>query len=169
MKVISLWQPWATLVVIGAKTFETRHWSTSYRGELGIHAAKACGPRIREIAEEEPFRSALEQAGYRGFRDLPLGALLGTTRLVSVFKTHNGGEVMHDVKKGERALALIPKGPERAFGDFTPGRYVWQLKDAIRYPEPLECRGHQGFFDVDLATLSAGRIREATPQTGLGL
>lgn len=29
---ISLWQPWATLMAIGAKTIETRSWSTRHRG-----------------------------------------------------------------------------------------------------------------------------------------
>ncbi|MBP0020973.1 MAG: ASCH domain-containing protein, partial [Cyanobacteria bacterium SBLK] len=31
-KAISLWQPWASLIAMGRKKFETRHWSTDYRG-----------------------------------------------------------------------------------------------------------------------------------------
>src|SRR3954451_22243677 len=37
---LTLTQPWATLVAIGAKQIETRSWGTSYRGWLAIHAAK---------------------------------------------------------------------------------------------------------------------------------
>jgi activating signal cointegrator 1 len=40
MKAITLTQPWATLVAIGAKRIETRSWPTNYRGPLAIHAAK---------------------------------------------------------------------------------------------------------------------------------
>ena len=40
MKAISLWNPWAALIRCGAKTIETRSWSTQYRGQLAIHAAK---------------------------------------------------------------------------------------------------------------------------------
>lgn len=40
MKAITLTQPWATLVAIGAKRIETRSWATRYRGPLAIHAAK---------------------------------------------------------------------------------------------------------------------------------
>src|ERR1700694_3122793 len=40
MKALSLWQPWASLIAMGLKEFETRHWATSYRGPLVIHAAK---------------------------------------------------------------------------------------------------------------------------------
>lgn len=40
MKVITLKQPWATLVAEGYKKFEFRTWSTKYKGELYIHAGK---------------------------------------------------------------------------------------------------------------------------------
>lgn len=36
---MTLHQPWASLVAVGAKTIETRSWSTTYRGPLLIHAA----------------------------------------------------------------------------------------------------------------------------------
>ena len=80
MKYISLWQPWATLMVVGAKHNETRSWKTNYRGTLGIHAAKYFPGSNRELCLEEPFRTALEVAGYRAM-DLPLGALIGTVEL----------------------------------------------------------------------------------------
>jgi hypothetical protein len=64
MKAISLWQPWATLVAIGAKTIETRGWSTSYRGPIAIHAAKKLIPDFGSICHSEPFSSALEKAQY---------------------------------------------------------------------------------------------------------
>ena len=40
IKAISLWQPWASLIVCGAKEIETRSWSTKVRGTVAIHAAK---------------------------------------------------------------------------------------------------------------------------------
>lgn len=147
MKVLSLWQPWATLVIIGAKRFETRHWSTSYRGELGIHAAKKVTRELRDLCRTEPFRSTLADAGFHSFDDLPLGALLGTSQLVSIFKTHAGRDVMHDVQKGPASWRLLPTGRERAFGDFSPGRYAWQFEDLVWYEEPVPCRGAQGLFD----------------------
>lgn len=41
MKALTLHQPWATLVAIGAKTVETRGWATKHRGPLAIHAGTA--------------------------------------------------------------------------------------------------------------------------------
>lgn len=40
MKALSLWQPWASAIALGAKRVETRSWETLYRGPLLIHAAK---------------------------------------------------------------------------------------------------------------------------------
>ena len=39
MKVLSLIEPWATLIKEGKKVIETRSWKTYYRGELYIHAS----------------------------------------------------------------------------------------------------------------------------------
>lgn len=40
IKAITLRQPWATLVALGLKHYETRDWGTNYRGRVLIHAAK---------------------------------------------------------------------------------------------------------------------------------
>ena len=40
MKVITIRQPWASLIVNGYKEYEFRSWKTKYRGELLIHAGK---------------------------------------------------------------------------------------------------------------------------------
>ena len=41
MKVLSVRQPWAWLIVAGYKDIENRTWSTPYRGELAIHASSS--------------------------------------------------------------------------------------------------------------------------------
>lgn len=38
MKVITLKQPWATLVAEGIKKYEFRSWNTKYRGKILIHS-----------------------------------------------------------------------------------------------------------------------------------
>ena len=40
MKVLTLKQPWATLVAEGIKKYEFRSWKTNYRGKILIHAGK---------------------------------------------------------------------------------------------------------------------------------
>lgn len=41
MKFLTIRQPWASLIAVGAKTIETRPFSTKYRGPLAIHAGLA--------------------------------------------------------------------------------------------------------------------------------
>ena len=40
MKVLTLKQPWATLVAEGIKKYEFRSWKTHYRGKILIHTSQ---------------------------------------------------------------------------------------------------------------------------------
>jgi activating signal cointegrator 1 len=59
LNVLTLTEPWASLVVDGQKRFETRYWPTRYRGLLLIQAAKGFPTGARALCYEEPFKSAL--------------------------------------------------------------------------------------------------------------
>jgi hypothetical protein len=130
MKAIYLWQPWATLMAIEAKRNETRHWSTSFRGRLAIHAAKRDTSELRALIAQEPFRSVLARAGYLCWDDLPLGAVVATAELAGVARTER---VVRDTN-------VI----ELAFGDYTTGRYAWLFTDVLRPLSPIPARGAQG-------------------------
>lgn len=41
MKAITIKQPWATLILLKEKQFETRSWQTKYGGSIAIHAGKS--------------------------------------------------------------------------------------------------------------------------------
>src|SRR5260221_11478992 len=91
MKSLTVMQPWAPLVALGAKRIETRSWSTSYRGPLAIHASSRISREAAVICREPPFREALAEGGYgeesgsanNPFR-LPLGAVIAIALLVYV-------------------------------------------------------------------------------------
>jgi hypothetical protein len=57
--VLTLTQPWASLVVLGSKKLETRGWRTNYHGPLLIHAAKNMPKDCRELADTPTFSAAL--------------------------------------------------------------------------------------------------------------
>lgn len=48
MKVLTIKQPFATLIAEGYKTYEFRTWKTKYRGELLIHAGKGIDKKAME-------------------------------------------------------------------------------------------------------------------------
>ena len=41
MRLLTIHQPWAWLIVSGHKRYENRNWSTSYRGPILVHAGKS--------------------------------------------------------------------------------------------------------------------------------
>lgn len=131
-KVISLWQPWASLMLIGAKQVETRSWSTPHRGTLVIHASKKWDKENAPFAQLEPFRSALIAAGLDP-NALPLGAALGTV-------------ILDTVQKVETIRPNL-SGNEIAFGDYTPGRFGWLTSRPRPFREPLPVAGEQGLRD----------------------
>lgn len=159
MKALTLSQPFATLVAIGAKRIETRSWSTGYRGPLAIHAAKGLGPvggnvGLMNLCRTEPFRSALVGTGYLGTPALPLGAIVAVCKLKDcriIGQELNGDATI----AADDMLSWTPiLGNERAFGDYTPGRYAWLLADIRALPEPIPVRGQLGLWDVDDTLLS---------------
>ncbi len=140
MKALTLTQPWASLVAIGAKTIETRSWSTSYRGPLAIHAAKGFPTWAQRACLEEPFRSVLEKAGLTAW-SLPLGKIIAVVRLMDVYST--------DDERCEGCINNYGARPhEREFGDFGSGRFAWWFG----YREPLvpsiPCRGAQRLWNL---------------------
>lgn len=139
MKCISLWQPWASLVVLGAKRIETRHWSTNYRGPLLIHAAK----RKTELymVEFANFAAALEPL--KG--NIPLGAILGTVDLIDCRGTESfSDEELYECRNG------IIGWSEAQFGNFSEGRFGWVMANPKMFAEPIPYKGQQGFFEVNL-------------------
>ena len=56
MKVLSLREPWATLIKDKKKFVETRSWKTNYRGELYIHASMTkIDKSTRKRGEQKSF------------------------------------------------------------------------------------------------------------------
>lgn len=138
MKVITLWQPWATLLAAGKKKCETRSWKTNYRGEILIHAGKKnvlYGARLMPSGAWGKAKASLIEFANRG--DLfPTGAIIGKADLVNC--------ILID----EQMSALIKEQnpDEYIFGDFTPGRYAWVMENAVLFEEPIPASGKQGLW-----------------------
>lgn len=134
MKAISLWQPWASLVAHELKHFETRHWPTNYRGTLAIHAAK----RKADFYELNPtIIQSLLNVGYMKLSELPYGCIVCTVNLVDCEPTE---EVVKRTWFKEIAAT------ELHFGDYSPGRFAWQLDTPI-FMGDTPARGSQGFWE----------------------
>ncbi len=151
VKAISLWQPWASLMVTKIpsmfhggepvewqppKTVETRSWPTPHRGTLVIHAAKYKGPKVGDIFENGTVRLLLKKMGFeQDGSDLPRGALLGTVHVISC-------------KATDPPLDL--SAYDTILGDYSPGRFGWftWAKRAVEFPKPIPWRGRQGMWKI---------------------
>jgi len=161
MKAITLWQPWATLVAIGAKRWETRSWAITYRGPLAIHAAAKWDPDVLEWLsgpfERAPhdvqlIRESLDDHGYRTFGDLPTGAVLAIVEATDCFPAEEVAAV----------FGRLHAPYELAAGDFRPGRFAKHLEHVRSFPHPIPARGRQGLWNWDASDCP----RALQPQPG---
>ena len=144
MKALTLMQPFATLVAIGAKTNETRSWKTIHRGRIAIHASARITPEFQRICQAEPFRGILKKAGYRSWRDLPRGAVLCTISLTECKEIiEENQEKQYAILEDETMVA----DNEFYFGDYTPGRYAWQLQDVSQFNKPIQAKGQLSLWE----------------------
>ena len=149
VKCITLYQPFASLVSLGAKSIETRSCRTWYRGPLLIHAARSFPKWARNLCKQQPFAEVLVEAGFSdpasGLVDpgrLPLGVLVAICTL------------KHCVRIGTPGVGLPPSEPERTFGDYAVGRYAWILRDIQPLFEPIPANGSMGLWEPDPAVLA---------------
>jgi hypothetical protein len=124
MKVLSLIQPWATLIVLGEKKIETRSWRPkNFSGELFIHASKKID---KKACESEPFKSVLAKHGYT-VDNLPLGAIIGKCDVLYYSSTEE--------------LRVRISEQEEAFGDYSDNRYGWTVDNPMVLVSPIPARG----------------------------
>ncbi len=114
MKAITIKQPWATLIALGEKRFETRSWQTKYRGPIAIHAGKTMD---KEYCEYPPIKRALQRHGIKN-EDLPLGVVVATAELVECHLIPN------ELSAAGMEFGKKLEGDELYFGDFMDGRYA---------------------------------------------
>lgn len=147
MKALTVWQPWASLIMIGGKPYEFRTWNFTDKPNLAklvgqrivIHA----GARLPKKGELEDVierindgQSALVAAIAKPFveralagEQLTFGAALGTAVL---------GNPVHSVD----LFGLDVADSDR--GNFN---WAWPVSDVQPFPEPIPSAGAQGFWN----------------------
>ncbi len=129
MKVLTLREPWASLVGERIKTIETRSWPTNYRGELYIHADTYKIPKKDVRANE--LASWLSGA-------LNYGYIFAKCNLVDCIRIDK--DFAEQIKKIDMRNFLC--------GDYATGRYAWILAD-IEYISVIPAKGHLGIWNVE--------------------
>jgi len=118
MKAITIWQPWATLIMEHGKDVENRTWPTRYRGSLVIHAGKSLDYEAMErFADILPRRT-----------DLVLGACLCMVTMTACLRWDADNPSMS-------------KWHEK-------GCWGWYFANVRPFPAPVPYKGKQGLWSI---------------------
>lgn len=163
MKVLTLTAPWSWLAAYALKKLETRGWATTHRGLLGIHTGISLGPvggpaGLLRLCQAPYFREAMEQLGITDPLAVPRGRIIAVVNVTDCRRIV-ATEAEHAADP-ERTI-LPPPYPERAFGDYTPGRYAWALEGANLLRRPIETPGRQRIW-YWTSSAQARHIKEVT-------
>lgn len=122
--VVTLWQPWACLVEIGAKPYETRHFTIPDRllgKRVAIHAAARPCVTDLSLTAFDSVTNAFGRCGWNFW--LPRGAVTCTAILAESIPAESV--------------------PPDCFGDYTPGRWAWRLEDVRQVRPHVPLKGRQ--------------------------
>lgn len=127
-----LWEPWATLVALNLKTYETRPrtipWH-NYRGILLIQAASAWKPEGIE------FLRVLNEHGYRfKLTDFSPGHIVCLTHMTDCQPTH-------------KVVATITE-QDRLMSNWESERSAIELSQTRALPHPIPAKGGQGLKKI---------------------
>jgi hypothetical protein len=149
MKAITVWQPWASLIAIGAKPYEFRKWSAprGTRGRIAIHAG------ARRIMFDEIHDLLVQLRGADAGRSclrpelaIPLLKRLAVDpdrapRAHVVALATLGVPVRADQVLGEFGAVLNDSDRDGHFN------FAWPLTEIEELRPPIPARGAQGFWE----------------------
>jgi hypothetical protein len=128
MKVISLLEPWASLIKEKRKYIETRSWKTNYRGCLYIHASK------KEVSKKDLLKYS-EQLNLLNDINFKYGYIIAKCKLIDCILMDE--KFINKIKKNHN---------EYICGGYNIGRYAWILED-IEEIEPIQTKGQLGIWN----------------------
>ena len=130
MKVLSIQEPYATLLMKKIKHIETRSWKTNYRGEIYIHVS---GKTLEKQAKQNKEIQNL-------IRNISMnyGYIICKGNLVDCI--YMDKEYIEKIKKDKKEYLL---------GDYQEGRYAWIIKD-IKEIKPIKAKGQLGIWNYKI-------------------
>lgn len=129
--VLSILQPWASLVVKGIKYYETRSFATKHRGPLLIHASQ-------KLAETQRWKFTEALGTLDNRKELALGSIIGVVNVIDCI----GSEKAVDRLRAERNHF------ELVAGDYSENRFAWCLENPIEFKTPIPWKGSLGIWNA---------------------
>ena len=128
MRVLTLKQPWATLVAEGIKKIEFRTWKTNYRGKVLIHAG-----------------AGVDKKDMEKFKNLNLE--FPSKRIIAEV------EIVDCLELNDELNQKIIEEKNIAYGSKYRTGYAWKLKNVKKININKEINGKLGLWNIDLEEL----------------
>ena len=131
MKVLSIKEPFASLISLGIKKIETRSWKTNYKGEIYIHASltksKMDGEREEKLLKLLPDNYSFKQ-GYIICKGYLKDCIL------------MDDEFLENIKEDKMEFLC---------GRYEKGRYAWVIDDVKPLDKKIPAKGKLGIWNFN--------------------
>lgn len=125
MKVLTIKEPWATLIIEKHKEYEFRSWKTNYRGKILIHAGLGID------------KDALKSLGDYNLNISP-GYIIGEAEIVDCIKVD---ESLNDNLKKKNILIYGRSNHVNS--------YAWKLSNIKKYYNRIQVKGKLGLWNYN--------------------
>lgn len=144
-KVLSIKQPWSSLIVEGFKNIENRTWKTQYRGKLLIHASAKYDFSFDALVHgvlREDLMNLIPADFIKRFKELPTSAIIGEVDLVDCVQDHPS--VWAD-KIDDETIAYY-----KSLDWKIKPIWHWVLENPVMYEQPiLNVKGQLNLWNYD--------------------
>lgn len=127
MKVITIKQPFATLIAEGIKEYEFRTWKTKYRGEILIHAGKGVNKKAMKKFEKYNL-------------DYPSGCIIAKANLVDCVEINDEIRKMLDKKNPLVYSSIVSHKEWNGYG--------FKLEE-VKKINPIKINGKLSLWEYD--------------------
>lgn len=123
MKVLTIKEPYATLIIEGYKKYEFRSWKTNYRGKILIHAGLTLEKEVVKKFEDYNL-------------DYSKGQIIGEAEIVDCIKVDE-----------EFQKSLISMNPLVYGKSNHVENYAWKLENVKKYKNKIDVKGKLGLWN----------------------
>ena len=125
MKVLTIKEPWASLIIEKYKEYEFRSWKTNYRGKILIHAG---------LSFEKDMANRFKEYNL----DYKCGYIIGEAELVDCIKVD---EKLNNYLKELNPLVYARSNHVE--------NYAWKLENIKKYDKPIPVKGKLGLWNYN--------------------
>jgi hypothetical protein len=140
MRAITIHQPWASLIAMGAKQYETRDWNTRHTGPIAIHAGQFRRLRVKDCLTQPMLRLLVAHYGLDRQKLINLDTAIPWGSIIAI------ADLTRCIRMNDFTIAA-QNDFERDLGFWEPDRFAWKLENVRELVTPIPAKGQAGFWE----------------------